>query len=94
MAWGQCEYCGYSECECGMAAMPEWISARKERPEEGRAVLWYDPDSDGWNVFVGKRDGCSVDCGGDLNSPIPERAFWMDLPGLPRVRKARKKPAS
>lgn len=94
MAFGPCEYCGYSECECGMAALPEWISARERMPDDGKAVLWHDPDSDGWKTFVGRRDGSFVDFGGDLNAPMPKRAFWMELPGPPKCRKLKKLPAT
>lgn len=92
MAFGPCEYCGYSECECGMAAVPTWISTRDSLPDEGTPVLWHDPDAKAWQTFVGQRDGKSINHGGDLNMPIPKRAFWMELPEAPRVRKLKSLP--
>lgn len=86
MAWGPCEYCGYSECECGMAAQPVWISVRERLPEEGKLVLWHNPDDAAWPTFVGRRDGKLLDWGGDMEQAIPKRAFWMELPDRPRCR--------
>lgn len=90
MAWGPCEYCGYSECECGMAAAPEWISTKDRLPDDGKEVLWHLPDSDSRATFVGRRDGRSLDAGLDLTFPLPQRAFWMELPPAPVVRKRRR----
>lgn len=80
-----CEYCGYSICECGEAYKPAWRSAAQDPPQEGLHVLWFVP-GDHWPIFVGKRDGNSIDGGLDLNEPISRHACWMPLPEPPISR--------
>jgi len=80
-----CEYCGYAYCECGEAYKPVWIPVKERLPDPGVAVLWCDPTDRVWPAFVGKRDGQSVDYGGDLASPIKQAMCWMHLPAIPVI---------
>lgn len=85
-----CQYCGYAECECGMAYRPEWIPVNERLPDDGVAVLWCDPSDNLWPTFVGKRDGKSINWGGDLAISIEGRMHWMHLPDPPVIPRRRK----
>jgi hypothetical protein len=85
-----CQYCGYALCECGEAYRPEWIPVKERLPDQGVPVLWCDPTDSVWPTFVGKRDGKSIDWGGDLAIPLQQVMHWMNLPEPPAVRTTRR----
>ena len=61
-----------------------WIEIYESLPPDGQLVLWLRPADKRWPVTVGRRDGNSVDDGGDLVFKIePFVTHWMPLPELP-----------
>jgi hypothetical protein len=73
------------ETEGGMAA---WIEIYESLPPEGQLVLWLRHADKEWPVLAGKRDGESINWGGDLNMKIePFVTHWMPLPAPPETSK-------
>lgn len=64
--------------------MTKWIPVSERLPANGETVLWHDTKDDIWPTYVGKRDGNSIDHGGDLNQPLKTGpTHWMPLPPPP-----------
>lgn len=77
---------GYYRIEGGEAAsMSQWIPVEERLPEDGVWVLWF---SKSWSQppVVAKRDGESLDWGGDLCCTLRGFTHWMPLPEPPEVR--------
>jgi hypothetical protein len=76
-----CDSAGTDDCRC---EEEQWVKVGQELPPNGKLVLWYD-DADELHPFVvGKRDGQSVDWGGDLNQSLSSFTHWMYIPAAPR----------
>jgi hypothetical protein len=64
--------------------MNKWISVKEKLPKQNVNVLWFPKIGD---QFTGKRDGYSINWGGDLNIPISNgeegATHWMKLPPNP-----------
>lgn len=62
----------------------EWIPVSERLPEDGEWVLWFNQS---WSqpTVVAKRDGESLDWGGDLNCALSGFTHWMPLPEPPQV---------
>jgi hypothetical protein len=66
--------------------MDVWTEIYESLPPEGKLVLWLRPADKKWPVFSGKRNGDSINWGGDLNLKIePFVTHWMPLPEPPEV---------
>ena len=66
----------------------EWISIDKDKPEQGKRVLIYQPTSD-W-LFIGYLDGFTWV--GDSNGrTFSGDTYWMPLPDLPGTIHEREK---
>jgi hypothetical protein len=64
--------------------MAGWIEIYESLPPEGQLVLWLTPADKEWPVVAGKRDGNTINWGGDLNQNIePFVTHWMPLPEPP-----------
>lgn len=85
-----CEYCGYAYCECGEAYKPVWVLAKERLPDDGVWVLWHNPDKSWCPILVAKRDGKSLDWGGDLSMPAEGWTHWMNLPEPPIINRRNK----
>ena len=59
-----------------------WVPVGERLPEEGVFVLWHTRWNH-WPITDGKRDGNTVDFGGDLNAPLEDVTHWMPLPPGP-----------
>ena len=61
-----------------------WIPVSEQLPEGGVWVLWFNKS---WSqpAVVAKRDGESLDWGGDLNCTLRGFTHWMPLPQPPEV---------
>ena len=59
-----------------------WIPVGERLPEDGVAVLWFNK-SWIWQLVVAKRDGESLDWGGDLSVTLHGFTHWMPLPEPP-----------
>jgi len=58
-----------------------WIGVTDRLPKNGEEVLWWTPDVDDHGPFLlAKRDGNSLDWGGDLNTPLKFYTHWRHLP--------------
>ena len=64
---------------------PEWIPVSERLPEDGVWVLWFNKS---WScqLVVAKRDGESLDWGGDLCGTLHGFTHWMPLPSPPEVK--------
>lgn len=60
-----------------------WIPTSDRLPADGEMVLWWSPKSDFCKCILGKRDGESINWGGDLNSSLTRVTHWRPLPGPP-----------
>lgn len=60
----------------------QWIPVEERMPEDGESVLWFNRS---WScpLVVAKRDGESLDWGGDLCGTMDGFTHWMPLPELP-----------
>ena len=67
--------------------MNKWISVKEKLPKENINVLWLYKGEQ----FTGKRDGNSINWGGDFNIPISNDeegvTHWMKLPPNPTGEK-------
>ncbi len=63
---------------------PRWIPVSEELPDDGECVLWFNSS---WSspMLVAKRDGESLDWGGDLCHTLRGFTHWMPLPEPPQV---------
>lgn len=61
-----------------------WVSVSERLPEDGVAVLWFNK-SWMWQLVVAKRNGESLDWGGDLSVTLHGFTHWMPLPEPPEV---------
>ena len=59
-----------------------WIPVKARLPEDGVWVLWFNKS---WScqLVVAKRDGESLDWGGDLCGTLHGFTHWMPLPEPP-----------
>lgn len=64
--------------------IPRWVSVSERLPEDGVAVLWFNK-SWIWQLVVAKRDGESLDWGGDLSVTLHGFTHWMPLPEPPEA---------
>ena len=62
--------------------VPQWIPVGERLPEDGVAVLWFNKRWT-WQLVVAKRDGESLDWGGDLSGTLHGFTHWMPLPEPP-----------
>jgi len=63
-----------------------WIPVSERLPDEGEPVLWYGPADKFCPFVVGKRDGESIDWGGDLTTSIAGGiTHWLPLPSPPEA---------
>ena len=61
-----------------------WIPVAERLPNEGEPVLWHDCADTFAHAVVGKRDGESVNWGGDMNTDIARSVtHWLPLPSPP-----------
>ena len=62
-----------------------WIPVIERMPEHGVWVLWFNKS---WScqLVVAKRDGESLDWGGDLCGTLHGFTHWMPLPEPPEVK--------
>jgi hypothetical protein len=60
----------------------QWILVQERLPEDGVWVLWFNKS---WScqLVVAKRDGESLDWGGDLCGTLKGFTHWMPLPHPP-----------
>ena len=67
--------------------MSEWVEIYERLPPEGELVMWVLPADKSWPIVVGRREGQSINWGGELNMSIePFVTHWMPLPDMPPVR--------
>jgi hypothetical protein len=59
-----------------------WIPVSERLPEEGEWVLWFNKSWD-CPIVVARRDGKSLDWGGDLCWTLHGFTHWMPLPEPP-----------
>jgi hypothetical protein len=64
--------------------LPRWISVEERLPEDGEWVLWFNKSWD-CPIVVARRDGKSLDWGGDLYWTLHGFTHWMTLPEPPRL---------
>ena len=59
-----------------------WVPVAARLPDDGVWVLWFNKS---WNcqLVVAKRDGESLDWGGDLCHALSGFTHWMPLPETP-----------
>ena len=63
-----------------------WIAVAERLPEEGEPVLWHGPSDTFCRAVVGKRDGDSIDWGGDLTINLARSVtHWLPLPLPPEA---------
>jgi hypothetical protein len=66
------------------AGVPRWIEVYESLPPEGQLVMWLRPAANEWPIVCGKRDGNSINWGGDFGIGIePFVTHWMPLPEPP-----------
>ena len=75
---------GDEAVEAAKKLAPSWIPVSERLPEDGVWVLWFNKS---WScqLVVAKRDGESLDWGGDLAGPLHGFTHWMPLPSPPEV---------
>ena len=60
-----------------------WVSVSERLPEDGVPVLWFNKSWMWSQLVVAKRDGESLDWGGDLSVTLHGFTHWMPLPEPP-----------
>lgn len=75
---------GDEAVEAAKKLAPSWIPVSERLPADGVWVLWFNKS---WScqLVVAKRDGESLDWGGDLAGTLHGFTHWMPLPHPPEV---------
>ncbi len=81
-----CDAAGTDDCYCEES---RWMHATNGLPKEGVDVLWFDPADSVSPFLLAKRNGQSLDWGGDLSMPIDGWVYWMPIPSPPVKSMAR-----
>ena len=83
-----CDASGTEDCRCDES---RWIPVTERLPQEGVEALWCDPTDKIFQFCVAKRDGESLDWGGDLSVRVGRYQYWMPIPSPPAMPDARKR---